>query len=250
MKKLTAEQLLANWDEFIGYIDTYITGDRKDKLKKFYEDRQDRLLTMPASAVEHYHSAFPGGYIEHVNRVIRMSIDVTEMWSKHGSPLDCTMEEIIFVAINHDLGKYGSDEEPYYVPNPSDWHRVNQGKIYEYGNDLSKMPVPDRSIFLLVNNDVKISENEYIGIQTHDGMYDEANKAYLITFGWTQKPKSSLCYIVHQADMMAARIEFEEWRDNYRDDAPPKKTTKTKTVSKASNPISKGAFDDIFKTTE
>ena len=49
-------------------------------------------------------------------------------------------------------------------------------------------------------------------IQTHDGLYDEANKKYLISFMPEQKPRTSLPFIVHQADLMAARIEFErEW---------------------------------------
>ena len=57
-----------------------------------------------------------------------------------------------------------------------------------------------------------MSENEYIAIKTHDGMYDEANKAYLISYMPETKPRSSLLYVLHQADMMAARIEYEvEW---------------------------------------
>ena len=51
-----------------------------------------------------------------------------------------------------------------------------------------------------------------ITIQTHDGLYDEANKKYLMTYMPEQKPRTSLPFIIHQADFMAARIEFErEW---------------------------------------
>ncbi len=40
----------------------------------------------------------------------------------------------------------------------------------------------------------------------------EANKKYLMAFMPEQKPRTSLPFIVHQADLMAARIEFErEW---------------------------------------
>ena len=253
MKELTPEQLQANWNEFLGYINDYIEGDRKAKLLKFYEDRKDRIMFMPASSVEHYHSAFVGGYVEHVNRVIKASIEITDMWTRYGSPINCTIEEIVFTALNHDLGKYGSDDNEYYVPNPSDWHRKNQGKIYEYNTELSRMPVPDRSILLLVQNGIEISETEYIGIKTHDGMYDDANKAYLVGYAWSQKLKSSLSYIVHQADMMAARVEFEEWRDNYRDGADNKvsKPKVAKQVSGAEKPLSASAtaaFDELFKT--
>lgn len=253
MKELTAEQLIENWTEFLGYIDKYITSERGQKLKKFYEARAERFMYMPASGVDHYHSAYPGGYVEHVCRVIRASLDTMNLWVKYGSPLNCTIEEIVFTAVNHDLGKYGTDEQPYYIPNPSEWHKKNQGKIYDYNVELAKMPVPDRSILLLTTNGITLTENEYIGIKTHDGMYDDANKYYLMGgFHWAQKLKSALPYIVHQADLLSARVEFEEWRDNYREGAPQKvtKPKQSKSVSDSDKPLSMEStkkFDDLFK---
>ena len=34
---LTAEQIKANWEEFLGYIDTYISSPRKEKITEFYK---------------------------------------------------------------------------------------------------------------------------------------------------------------------------------------------------------------------
>ena len=65
--KLSAEQIQSNWEIFTNNIETYISGDRKEKLLKFYSKFQDRLMLMPASHKKEYHNAFPGGYIEHVN---------------------------------------------------------------------------------------------------------------------------------------------------------------------------------------
>jgi len=51
-----------------------------------------------------------------------------------------------------------------------------------------------------------------LAIQTHDGLYDAANEKYLKAYMPEQKPRTSLPFILHQADLMAARIEFErEW---------------------------------------
>jgi hypothetical protein len=79
----------------------------------------------------------------------------------------------------------------------------------------SKIPfasVPDRGLFLLQSHGVQYTFNEMLAIQTHDGLYDEANNKYLKNFMPEQKPRTSLPYILHQADLMAARIEFErEW---------------------------------------
>lgn len=252
MRKVTAEQALSEWSKFIGFIDTYISSPRKEKLLNFYNDRQERFITMPASAVEYYHGAFPTGYLIHVNRVTQGCLDLMEVWSHHGSGLDCTKEEAVFSCISHDLGKYGTDAQPYYIPNESEWHRKNQGKVYEYNGDVSKMTVPDRSILLLTENGITFNETEFLAIKTHDGLYDEANKYYLLqTYHWKQKPKSSLIYIIHQADIMAARIEFEEWRDNYRDDAHATKSYAKKGLSTRTeklSPTATQALDELFKS--
>ncbi len=68
--KLTAEQIQANWNTFIENIDLHITGERRQLLRDFYEQYQERIMLMPAAHKKEYHNAFPGGYVEHVNRVV------------------------------------------------------------------------------------------------------------------------------------------------------------------------------------
>jgi hypothetical protein len=71
-----------------------------------------------------------------------------------------------------------------------------------------------------------------ITIQTHDGLYDEANKKYLMTYMPEQKPRTSLPFIVHQADLMAARIEFEkEWLPKFKEKQNKAFTLETKKSS-------------------
>ena len=56
-----------------------------------------------------------------------------------------------------------------------------------------------------------------VAIQTHDGLYDPANEKYLKSWMPETKPRTSLPFILHQADMMAARVEFEkEWLPKFR----------------------------------
>ena len=48
-------------------------------------------------------------------------------------------------------------------------------------------------------------------------MYDDANKKYLMGYLVEQKPRTSLPFILHQADMMAARVEWEiEWLPKFK----------------------------------
>ena len=105
MNKLSAEQIQDNWNEFIGYIDQYISEPRASKLKEFYNTYAERVMLMPASHKKEYHNAFPGGYVEHVNRVIRASLRINEVWSDFEVEENYTIEELVFSAMNHDLGK-------------------------------------------------------------------------------------------------------------------------------------------------
>ena len=215
---LTAEQIQMNWVEFTTNIETYITGDRKQKLLDFYNKYQERIMLMPASHKKEYHSAFPGGYVDHVNRVVKAALSMSAVWEGFGCDMTTfTTEELIFSAINHDLGKMGDSEHDAYISQTDKWRREKLGEEYMFNKQLAFASVPDRGLFLLQEHGITYSFNEMIAIQTHDGLYDDANVKYLKTFMPEQKPRTSLPFILHQADMMAARIEFEiEWLPKFK----------------------------------
>ena len=211
---LNEEQLLSNWEQFLNYIKTYITSDRKQRLLDFYNKYEERFILLPASHKPQYHNCFPGGYIEHVNRVVSAAIEIDKIWRQFEVKDTYTLEEVVFSALNHDLGKFGSLEHEAVLPNPSEWHVKNRGEIYTFNTQLDYMTVPDRGLWLLNQIGVEVSKNEYLAIKLHDGLYDESNKPYLMSWSPETKLRTSLPYIVHQADLLAARVEFErEWID-------------------------------------
>ena len=218
--KLTAEQIQENWNVFMGNIEKYISSPRKEKLIAFYEKYQERISLMPAAHKKEYHNAFPGGYVEHVNRVVRCSLKQAELWKEEGADMDTfTIEELVFSAINHDLGKMGDEENESYIPQTDKWRRDKLGEDYMFNKKVPFASVPDRGLFLLQSHSVQYSFNEMLAIQTHDGLYDAANEKYLKSYMPEQKPRTSLPFILHQADMMAARIEFErEWLPKLKGD--------------------------------
>jgi hypothetical protein len=210
---LTAEQIQDNWNELMSIIDTHISSPRKEKLIDFYEQYAERIMLMPAAHKKEYHNAFPGGYVEHVLRVIRCAIKQAELWESEGCDMSTfTIEELVFSALNHDLGKMGDEEQDSYIPQTDQWRKDKLGEDYMFNTKVPFASVPDRGLYLLQSHDIQYTFNEMIAIQTHDGLYDKANEKYLMAFIPEQKPRTSLPYILHQADLMAARIEFErEW---------------------------------------
>jgi len=253
---LSAKQIQSNWEIFLDNIEVHITGDRKKKLLNFYTKHQDRLILMPAAHKKEYHNAFPGGYIDHVNRVVRCALKQYELWKEEGADITTfTIEELVFSAINHDLGKMGSEEQESYIPQTDNWRREKLGEDYMFNNRVPFASVPDRTLFLLQSNNIKYNFNEMVAIQIHDGLYDTANEKYLKGWMPEQKPRTALPFILHQADIMAARIEFEkEWLPKFKEgNVKPKdnfklksnKTTKSKALGKISSPGLKNMLDNL-----
>ena len=225
---LSAEQIQANLGQFYSNIETYISEPRTTKLLALYQSQEDNLAFAPASSRSSYHNAFPGGYVDHVNRVVEAALKVTKLWDNMGATINFTTEELVFSAINHDLGKLGRDGQPAYLPNDSEWHVKNQGAIYKPNTELPFIPIQDSSLFILQQAGIELTFNEWVAVKTHDGLYDDGNKAYLLSSQNESKLRCSLPLILHQADILAARVEWEkEWLDKVG--SPIKKEMKAST---------------------
>ena len=215
---LTAEQIQDNWSILMSRIDAYISEPRRSELKGFYNKYSERIMMMPASYKKEYHSAFPGGYVDHVIRVVDCALKLNNVWAQMGVDSSTySTEELVFSALNHDLGKIGDEQYESYIPQTDQWRKDKLGEDYMFNSNLAFASIPDRGLYMLQAHNIKYSFNEMVAIQTHDGLYDESNKKYLTAFMPEQKPRTSLPYILHQADLMASRIEFErEWLPKFK----------------------------------
>ena len=252
---LQAEKIKSNWEQFRKEIDTFFPT-RKAQLHKMYDELEDRIVMMPASSIAHFHNAFAGGYVDHVLRVMECSRNLYATWQASGADMSgYTMEELMFAAMHHDLGKVGFPGEgnEVYQVETSDWHRKNQNKMYRHNENIPFTMVPDLSIWLLQEYDVKMSWTEYQAIKIHDGMYDDANKPYFVARSAQAKLKTNLPIVLHHADHMAAQIEFERWRN--KDKVTPKPVSEKSRIQKSTglknltenNPDVEQALTDIFK---
>jgi hypothetical protein len=169
------------------------------------------MVLAAASSKSWYHNAFPGGYVEHVNRVIKLALQTTKFWEVSGANIDFTEEELVFAALNHDLGKIGNGEEDGYLPQTDNWRRDKLKEEYTINTNLDFMLIQDRSLFILQKYGISMSQKEYLAIRLHDGIYDDANKAYFFSHNPDSRFKTNIVYILHQADFMASKIEYDRW---------------------------------------
>ena len=209
---LDEKTIQENYVKFRKLINQTFSGDRLESLNKMYDHLEDRILLTPASSNAHFHNAFAGGYIDHILRVTRNAVKVFDLYTEVGIGIgDYDKETVIFTALHHDLGKVGNADESWYIPNDSQWHIENQGKIYKTNPSMHWMNLNDRTFWLLNHFGITISEVEYLGIKLTDGLYDDSNKPYYISYGSDNALKTSLPFVMHQADLMAARYENERW---------------------------------------
>jgi len=206
---LSAKQIKEDLEELIYYLEKYLDKERVDKLENLLKDLKNRVLMSPASAKKHYHSCHAGGWLHHTLNVIKNSILLAETWIAAGSEEAVDLQELVMAAFAHDLGKLGDESEPYYIENPSKWHR-DRGMLYEFNPKINYMKVPDRALYLLQHYNITLTKNEVLGIRLADGLYDESNKAYLMSWSEGGTLKTNLPIILHHADHMSARIELEQ----------------------------------------
>ena len=114
---LSAEQIQSNWEKFIGYINTYISDPRREKVLAFYKKFEDDLVLMPASHKTAYHNAFPGGYLDHVLRVNKIANQLHKLYAFHNANESYTGEELNFVSLFCQLGKLGDWDNEYFTKN-------------------------------------------------------------------------------------------------------------------------------------
>jgi hypothetical protein len=215
MKKTEAE-LKQNYDKFLAIVNKYFTGERLDKLLFMYSDDElgGNLMVSPASGNKNYHNAYDGGYIDHIFNVCKNALKMKKTFEEAGGVCDFTEEELIFVALHHDLGKLGTKEELHYAPNDSKWHVENRGELYKRNEKNSFMAITDRTLFTLSQYGIAINENEYFGIKLTDGLYDEDNGKYYKVYDTSKYLKSNIQYIMHWADHMSTVIERQSVKDD------------------------------------
>ena len=238
---LSAEQIQKNWDKHLKIVDTFITGERKEQLKALYTSLMEEMIMAPASGKPSFHNAFPGGYIDHVNRVVHCALKTKALWEEMGSQIDFTDEELVFAALNHDLGKIGFEGQPNYLPQTDQWRKEKLQELYTNNKELSFMLIQDRSMFILQQHGIKMTEKEYLAVKLHDGLYDDVNKPYYMSFNPDSKLRTNLVYILHQADFLASKIEYDRWKNT-----EPSAVVKTYT-STGKKAVSSAGLLDVIK---
>ena len=141
-------------------------GEAVARFEQFLRE-QTSWLTAPAST--RFHLAEEGGLVKHSLNVANTLLRLRETLAP-----EIAAESCVIVGLYHDLGKVGMPGQPYYLPNPSEWHVKNRGIKYTVNEHLVHLDIATRSLFLVAQH-LPLSDAEAQAIRYHDGQYIEEN---------------------------------------------------------------------------
>lgn len=152
-------------------MDRVIEGKEKflEIVKKYDVCSEDLLSFLekagfykaPASTMTSLHNAFEGGLVDHLVRVARWAVSHNDLNGKLSPKTKCDPASVARVAILHGIGRAN-----LYLPNQSEWHRKNLGKMYEFNESLVSMTPGERAIYYVATygNGMRLTEEEHQAI--------------------------------------------------------------------------------------
>jgi asparagine synthetase A len=108
---------------------------------------------------------FRGGLLDHLMKVAKYAVQINRFIPQNMRIAESSIFKVAFLC---EIGKTN-----LYKFNESEWHRKNQGKMYEFNEDLVSMRVGERSAFLAISNGVELLAEEFQAIVNHDKPCDD-----------------------------------------------------------------------------
>ena len=167
---LPVEKIESNWETF----NKLCRRLSDHNLNKLLDDLGERLVMCPASAKLDQYCAYPGGLIEHS---IAVAGTLRTISDSHN--LNLSVASILKVSLLHDLGKIGDENSDLFVEQDSSWHREKLGQMYKYNENLGRMSISHRTLWLLQNFGVSLTSDEWLAIQLAQGSHFEENRFYV-----------------------------------------------------------------------
>lgn len=191
---LSRQQLSQNREDFLDILrNTTEIPEKSPQILKFLDDSD--FWDAPAST--RYHDCCEGGLVQH-------SLKVYEHLSmlNYNNLLGFSDEAVAKTSLFHDLCKANFYERGHTNKKLEDgrWVRVETFKVED------QLPIGhgEKSVILLVQHGVELTEEEALAIRWHMGAYDSAAKEYAGSQALSNSmTKHKLVTALHLADMMA-----------------------------------------------
>jgi hypothetical protein len=182
---LTKEKIIKNTEKY--FTTAKSKGFMPESLMTFLGED---FIKAPATTLTEYFNAFEGGLISHLLTVTKYAIGVNNSLPENER---VDQDSLIKVCLLHQIGK-----AKMFVPETSEWHRTNQGKMYNFAKDNVSMRVGERSVFYALSHGVQLSDVEVAAILSHDKTDDKMAEFHNTRLGYLLKIGNTLAILNEQ----------------------------------------------------
>ena len=170
MTKISIEAIEENWKKY----EKILGRLSDDSITSLIESLGERLAICPIGRSKSEPGSYPGRLVEHNLKVASTMRKLNESLG-----FNLPMQSILKVSLLHDIGRVGDENLDLLVEQDSDWHREKLGQNYKFNEDLPKMSISHRTLYLLQASGVQLTREEWIAIQISGGSHFEENRFYV-----------------------------------------------------------------------
>ena len=164
------EKIVQQYEKYLSVLQKVLSPENFESFEKLSNDLGERLAVAPRGLTDQT-GGEPGALID-------FSIATASSVKKISGNFAIDVRSAIKVALLHELGKVGCVQQDLFLPQDSDWHKEKLGQNYKYNSDSRKMSVAHRTLSLLSQYRVSLTEDEFVALQTSQGLHLEENRFY------------------------------------------------------------------------
>jgi len=133
---------------------------RGDGTSRMLDELGERILMCPAEPRNDCPGCGPGGLVQQAILISKGMKKINDSLS-----LNVPTESILVAGLFHEVGKIGTIDTPYFLPEEEGWKRDKLGSFYKINDMISKTSVSERSLYLLQHYGVRLDEHEFMAIR-------------------------------------------------------------------------------------
>ena len=166
---MDTDRLLDQFESYTKILKKYFPDKGMDR---FLEDFGTRLATCPR-ALESNKGGEYGDLVKYQMKIAVRAKEISKITQE-----ECDSRSAVRVALVHELGKLGDEENELFVSQESQWHRDKLGQNFKYNEMCNKMTVAHRTLYLLQKYEIQLSQDEWITVMTCQGAHFPENAFY------------------------------------------------------------------------
>lgn len=148
-----------NWNTY----QTILNRLEDENINNLLNTIGERICLAPANYQTDEWGAYPGGLVIVSIRLAKAMQALNEF---HGNP--CDIKSIYKIGLLHDLGRIGTLEDDWLLPQDSDWHKEKLGHVFKENKDLPNLSHLQKTMLLLNQFQIKLQEDEFLALLSLD----------------------------------------------------------------------------------